>query len=74
MKELIGEKKYKYIMNLYNAKIKEENKIDEIYTNIEDYANKNFPMDIKEKFIDCYFRLIILENALEQKKKELNLI
>ena len=69
---LIGESDYNYIMNLYNKRIKEENKIEEIYENIEDFANKNYSEEIKENFTNCYLSLITLEYELGTKEKELN--
>ena len=66
---LIGESDYNYIMNLYNKRIKEENKIEEIYENIEDFANKNYSEEIKENFTNCYLSLITLVYKLDAKKK-----
>ena len=73
MLQLIGEKDYKYIMNLYNIGIKEQNKIDEIYINIEEYANKNYSIEKKELFCDIYLRLVSLECQLSKKIEELNI-
>ena len=68
--QLIGENDYKYIMNLYNIDIKEKNKIDEIYEKIEDFANKNYSPGKKEKFNDCYFRLVSIDYQLGKKNEE----
>ena len=68
---LIGENDYNYIMNLYNKGIKEQNKIDEIYEKIEEYANKNYSENKKEQFNNCYLSLVSLEYELGSKEKEL---
>ena len=74
MLKLIGEKDYKYIMNLYDTGIKEQNKIDEIYKKIEDYANKNYSIENKEQFNNFYFRLVSLECQFGKKNEVLNSI
>ena len=68
---LIGENDYNYIMNFYNTDIKEQNKIDEIYEKIENFANQNYSVDKKEKFNNFYLLLIPLEYQLREKEKEL---
>ena len=70
MLKLIGEKDYKYIMDLYDNRIKEQNKIDEIYKKIEDFANKNYFIEKKEQFNNCYFRLVSLECQLGKKSED----
>ena len=70
MLKLIGEKDYKYIMDLYDNRIKEQNKIDEIYKKIEDFANKNYFIEKKEQFNNCYFRLVSLECQLGKKNED----
>ena len=71
MLKIIGEKDYMYIMNQYNICIKEPNKVDDIYEKIEDYANKNYTQEKKEKFIDCY--LFMIGTDIELGKKIENL-
>jgi len=58
-------------MNFYNTDIKEQNKIDEIYEKIENFANQNYSVDKKEKFNNFYLLLIPLEYQLREKEKEL---
>ena len=70
MLKLIGEKDYKYVMDLYDNRIKEQNKIDEIYKKIEDFANKNYFIEKKEQFNNCYFRLVSLECQLGKKSED----
>ena len=69
LKQLMGEKDFKYIMNMHN--IKEQNKVDEIYEKIENFANKNYEQDKNEKFLDLYLSLISTECQLDKKTEEL---
>ena len=71
MLKIIGEKDYMYIMNQYNICIKEPNKLDDIYEKIEDYANKNYTQEKKEKFIDCYLFMIGTDIELGNKIEHL---
>ena len=69
LKQLMGEKDFKYIMNIHN--IKEPNKIDEIYEKIEDFAHQKYSSDKNEKFLDLYLSLISNECQLDKKIEEL---
>ena len=68
MLNLIGEKDYKYIMELYA--IIDKTKIDEIYVKIEEYAQK-YDEDKKDKFDILYFKLISTDYQVQQKNDEL---
>ena len=72
MLQLIGDKDYKYIMDLYNIGIKDQNKIDDIYQNIEDFVEKNYSKEQKEKFNNCYLLLVSLDCQLAKKAEEIN--
>ena len=72
MLQLIGDNDYQYIMNLYNIGIKDQNKIDDIYQRIEDFVNKNYSKEKKDKFNNCYFLLISLDYQLTKKVEEIN--
>ena len=72
MLQLIGDNDYKFIMNLYNIGIKEQNKTDDIYQKIEDFVNKNYSTEKKDKFNDCYLLLISLDCQLTKKIEEIN--
>ena len=54
LKELIGEKDYNFVTKILN-KLNE----DEVYTEIEDFFNKNYPEEKKEEVRQIYLRLII---------------
>ena len=72
MLQLIGKNDYKYIMSLYNIGIKEQNKIDDVYQKIEDFANKNYSTDKKDKFNVCYLLLVSLDCQLAKKFEEID--
>ena len=72
MQQLIGDNDYKYIMNLYNIGIKDQNKIDDIYQKIEDFVDKNYSKEKKEKFNNCYLLLVSLDCQLTKKVEEIN--
>ena len=72
MQQLIGDNDYKYIMNLYNIGIKDQNKIDDIYQKIEDFVDKNYSKEKKEKFNNCYLLLVSLDCQLAKKVEEIN--
>ena len=68
---LIGEEDYKHVMDLY-SKI-DKSKIDEIYVEIEEYAQK-YDEEKKDKFDILYFKLISTDYQIQQKNSELKKI
>jgi hypothetical protein len=54
-------------MNQYNININEQNRIDEIYEKIEDYANKNFTEEKRKKFFENYLLMINYDYQLGKK-------
>ena len=68
MKDLIGEKDYKYLMELFN--MIENNKYDEKYVKIEKYA-QNYDEEKRDKFNIIYVSYISITSLLQQKNLEL---
>jgi len=66
MLKLIGDKDYKYIMDLYEKTYinKDQNKIREYFESIEKYVKSNFNSQIKEKIDDYMNELISIDCVL----------
>lgn len=65
---LIGDKDYTNIMEIYS---KESNK-DKIYSEIEKYIdNNNFKKQKKEKFFDLYLSLVSIGSQIEENKEKI---
>ena len=71
MLDLVGEKDYKYIMDKYLLGSKERDKIDEVHEEIENFVNKNYKEDKKEKWNDYYLLFVSLDCQYATKKEEL---
>ena len=74
MLDLVGEKDYKYIMDKYLLGSKERDKIDEVHEEIENFVNKNYKEDKKEKWNDYYLLFVSLDCQYATKKEELKKI
>ena len=63
---LIGEEDYKIFMDYYS---KTNNK-DNLYVEIEKFADTNYPKEKKEKFMDLYLLLIKIDSQILEKEEE----
>ena len=71
MLNLVGEKDYKYIMDLYLLGSRDNNKIDEVHENIENFVNNNYKEDKKERWNEYYLQFVSLDCQYTKKKEEL---
>ena len=71
MLHLIGEKDYRFVMNLYSNI--DKSKIDEIYVKIEEYV-QSYEEEKKANFDMLYFKLISTDYQIQQKNTELQRI
>ena len=63
--QLVGEKDYSYMINLYNQAKNKENFFKELEIFFE---KSNYTQNQKEKILDLYFSLISIQDKIQQKK------
>ena len=71
LKLLIGEKDYDFIMNIYKNS-NNENDLDSMYTQIENYSKEKYKDENKYKFDDLYLQLVSNDSQILLLNEKIN--